>query len=220
MVKPKINKTHAQTTNVSKKVQIEFASSSIASSPFDPISFDIELNKPKDSLFSKRLIIIGIMIIIITIIAITPQEFLIILRLLVTVLNASLIDAPTIGTKLLIANLAVFIDKESDPCDITFFKEKINMKIDIVKMMTEVNVALIVLVIPLKSLLPIGLIQIKARQILTRGSKETIKKLSIMAINKVMEVLITAAFVMFPHIMLNTLINGKKELTTRHMLFK
>lgn len=220
MVKPKINKTHAQTTNVNKKVQIEFASSSIASSPLDPISFDIELSKPRDSLFNKRLIIIGITIIIITIIAITPQEFLIILRLLVTVLNASLIDAPTIGTKLLIANLAVFIDKESDPCDITFFKEKINIKIDIVKIMTDVNVVLSVLVIPLKSLLPIGLIQINARHILTRGSKETIKKFSIIAINKVIEVLITAAFVIFPHIMLNTLINGKKELTTRHILFK
>ena len=220
IVNPKINRTDAQATKVNKNVQTELASLNISPSLFKPISFDTELKNPKEILLSSKLMITGMIISKITIIAITPQEFLIMLKLLLTVLKASFIEAPTIGTKLLIANFAVFIDKVSAPCEIMFFNEKINIKTVIVKIVIDVNAVLTVFVSPLKSFPPIGFIQAKAKHIFTRGRRETIKKLSTILINSAIEVLATAALVILPHIMLITLISGKNEFTTRHNAFR
>ena len=199
---------------------MEFASSNISPSLVSPIAFVIEFNSPKDSLFNKRLIITGITIKAMETMVITPQVFLIMLKLLLTVLNASFIEAQTIGTKLLMANLAVLIDRVSVPWDIMFFKEKINIKIDIVKIITEVNVVFMVFDTPWKFAPPSGLIQEKDKQIFTSGKSDTTKKLSIIAMNKDIEVAVTAALAIFPFIMLNMLIRGRKAFTTLHIAFK
>lgn len=99
-----------QATSVNKKLQIESASSKIVASLCPLIAFDIVASIENDSLLRKRLINIGSIRTTMEIIAIIPQEFFINERLEVTVLKASFTDEPTRGTKLLIANLAVFID--------------------------------------------------------------------------------------------------------------
>lgn len=133
-----INRTQPQQTRASKNPQIESASSSTPLSLLQPISLAREANKLNESLFKNKLIIIGSIKIAIEIIAITPQEFFIKERLDVTVLNASFIDEPTMGTKLLIANLAVFIERLSALWDRMFLKDKTNINIDIMNTVTEV----------------------------------------------------------------------------------
>ena len=102
-----------QETKVSKNPQTESASSKIEFSLLQPISLDSEDSRLKESLFKKRLIIMGSIMTATAIIAITPQDFFIIVRLALTVLKVSLTEAPTKGTKLLIANLVVFKEIES-----------------------------------------------------------------------------------------------------------
>ena len=123
--------------------------------------------------------IIGSIISAIINIAITPHVLLIKLRLEETVRKASLIDAPTIGTKLLIAKRAVFIDKLSAPCAKTFLNEKINIKIDITKIVTEVNVFLTILEIPPNSIPPRLFAQQSIIHIFTNGSINTAKMPSV-----------------------------------------
>ena len=96
-----------------KKAQIESASSRQEASLSAPIIFVIDARRLKESLYKNKFIIIGSIINAITIMAITPLVLLIMDILLATVLNASFIDEPTIGTKLLIANLAVFNERLS-----------------------------------------------------------------------------------------------------------
>ena len=60
----------------------------------------------------------------------------------------------------------------------------------------------------------------KDKQILTKGSSETTKKLSTRVIKRLIDVEITAALVKLPVIIHKTLISGKNALTIRHMLFK
>ena len=102
-----------QATIVNKKPQHESASSKIALSLSALTSCAIEERMLKESLFKNRLIIIGSIITAIAIIAIIPEDFLIKERLEETVRIASLTEEPTKGTKLLIANLTVFCERES-----------------------------------------------------------------------------------------------------------
>ena len=69
----------------------------------------------------------------------TPVELFIIPMLEVTARSDSFTDAPTNGTKLLIANLAVFNDTVSALCAKTFLSENIKVKIDITNTVIEVN---------------------------------------------------------------------------------
>ena len=115
MVIAKINKTQVMDTKVSKKPHIESASSSIPASLPPPTSLATEANMLKLTLFRKRFIITGSIIRAIEITARTPQELLIKEMLVETVRNASFMDGPTIGAKLLIANRAVFKERESAP---------------------------------------------------------------------------------------------------------
>ena len=55
-------------------------------------------------------------------------------------LIASFTDEPTMGIKLLIANFAVLIDKESALCARTFLVDNVNIKIDITNTVTPVKV--------------------------------------------------------------------------------
>lgn len=120
IVNAKINKTQLQQTRVSIKPQIESASSKIVASRCPPIAFDIVANTENESLFKNKLIIMGSIRTAIDIIPIIPQELLIKERLAVTVRRDSFIDEPTKGTKLLIANLAVFTEMESTLCAMVF----------------------------------------------------------------------------------------------------
>ena len=115
-----MNKTQEQATRVKINVQIESASSSKTASLLLLIAFAIEERIEKESLFKNRLIKIGSMSTTIAIMAIIPQEFFISERLEETVLNASLTDEPTKGTKLLIANRAVFSEIVSTLCERVF----------------------------------------------------------------------------------------------------
>ena len=91
------------------------ASSVILHSCSHPKALEIPDIISKDSLLNRRDIMTGKVMSRITIIAITPQELFIKLRLEVMVFKDSLTNPPTIGIKLPIANLAVRIDKESAP---------------------------------------------------------------------------------------------------------
>ena len=163
---------------------------------------------------------IGSIISAIAIIAITPHEFFINDRDEDTVLNASLTDAPTNGTKLLIANRAVFNVRVSAPCDSTFLNEKINIKIDIVKTVTEVNVVLTSFEIPPNSMPPMALTQPNIRQRLTRGSIKVIKKFSTKEINKTIEAFEIVAEVIFPLKICKPTIIGAKALITLQIIHK
>ena len=143
-----MNKTEEQDTSVSKYVQSESASSSIQLSLPLRSDFEIEESKPKEILFSIKYIMIGNTMRKTIKIPLTPHERLIIPMLEDTVLSASFIEEPTKGTKLLIANLAVFNETVSAPCAKTFFSEKINVKIDIMKTVTEVKAVLTAFDIP------------------------------------------------------------------------
>lgn len=112
-VKAKINKIEVQQTIASKNENIEFASSIIALSLLQEIPLQIPDKMLNESFESRREIMGGKIRIIIAMIAIIPHAFLIKPMLDITVRSASFIEAPTIGMKLLIANLAVFIDMES-----------------------------------------------------------------------------------------------------------
>ena len=115
-----MNKTQLQHTSVKIKLQAESASSKTAASFFPPTTFDIVASREKESLFKNRLITIGSIRIATDMIATIPQEFFINERLVVTVRRDSFTEEPTSGTKLLIANRAVLIDKESTLWAIVF----------------------------------------------------------------------------------------------------
>ncbi len=115
-----MNNMQVQETNVNKKPQTESASSKTVLSLLQLSSLDKEESRLNDSLFKNKLIIIGNIITATAIIAIIPQDFFINERLALTVLSASLTEAPTNGTKLLIANLAVFKEMESALCERVF----------------------------------------------------------------------------------------------------
>lgn len=151
IVNEKINKMQVQRTSVSKNPHIELASSITPYSLLQPSAFAIEAEILKNSLYNSNAMIIGNIRSAIVIIAIIPQEFFMSERLAVTVLKASFTVEPIIGIKLLIANLAVFIEIESAVCDKTFLQDKTNIKIDIINTVTPVNVFFNVLDIPLKS---------------------------------------------------------------------
>ena len=99
-----------QSTKASKNPHTEEASSMTTHSLLHFKHLPMEEVILKSSLFRSKEMIDGSMIIAIIIIAMIPHEFLIKDMLDVMVLNASLTVEPTIGIKLLIANLAVFID--------------------------------------------------------------------------------------------------------------
>ena len=79
MVNAKMNKMHVHITSVSKKPQIELASSITQHSSLQPRVFAIAAEMFKISLYNRSEIIIGIMSKAIIIIAVIPQEFFIIL---------------------------------------------------------------------------------------------------------------------------------------------
>lgn len=106
----KMNSIQVEITNKSIKPQIELISSKIALSLLHPSAFEIVLEILKTILLSNKEIIIGSARNTITIIASMPHEFFTSDKLAITVLNDSFTVEPTIGIKLLIANLAVFID--------------------------------------------------------------------------------------------------------------
>lgn len=120
MTRAKINKTQVQQTSVRANPQTESASSNTVASRCPPIALDIVAKIENESLFKNKFIMIGNIKTAIAIIAMMPHEFLISERLAVTVFNDSLTLEPTKGTKLLIANLAVFIEIVSTPCAIVF----------------------------------------------------------------------------------------------------
>ena len=178
----KIKRVQVQAIKVSIYVHKESASSKIALCMPQSIVLDMPPRSPKQSLFRKTYIIIGSIISAMTNIATTPHEFLIILRLVETVRNASLIEAPTMGTKLLIAKRAVFIDKRSASCVRIFLKEKININIDITNIVTEVNVFLTILETPPNSIPPRLFAQLSIIHIFTSGIIKTTRKLSVIDI--------------------------------------
>ena len=93
-------------------------------------------------------------------------------RLEDTVLKASLTEEPTKGTKLPMANRAVFNERVSTPCESVLLYDKTNIRIDIVKTVTDVKVDFIIFVTPLKSqLLDKAFTHPNAKQILVIGNK-------------------------------------------------
>jgi hypothetical protein len=215
IVSAKINNTQVQHTRASKNPQIESASLSIIDGFSFPSILEIELSKLNDSLFTNRFIIIGSIIKIITVTPIIPVLLLIRDKLEVTYFNASLTEAPTNGTKLLIAKRAVFIDNESLPCAMFVLNEKTNINIDIVNTVTEEKAVLIVFVIPLKSHEPPRvLIQLKDKLHVTNGSIIFTKNSSTKEINRSIEELDAKAKDVLPDIMLRLIITGMKEFIT------
>ena len=150
-VKANINKIHVQITSSSKNPQIELISSKIPPSLQQPRDFAIALDILKISLLNRREIIIGSISSEIMKIAIIPHDDFTKDKLALTVLNASLTVGPTIGIKLLIANFAVFIDKLSIDWDNSPLPDRINIKTDIIKMVTPEKELFNVFDIPLKS---------------------------------------------------------------------
>ena len=122
------------------------------------------------------------------------------------------------GTKLLIANLAVFIDIESAPCAKIFLKEKTNIKIDMTNTVTEVKVFLISLDMPPNSIPPSAFIQLNIRHKFTKGSMKATKKPSTIEINKTIEALDIVAEVIFPLIICIVAIIGAKALITLQII--
>ena len=160
--------------------------------------FEIPPKSPNEILFRNRYIIIGNIINAIITIAKTPQELFIKPRLDETVRNASFIDAPTIGRKLLIAKRAVLIVSVSAPCDIMFLREKTNIKMDIINIVTEVKEFLISLDIPANSMPPIYLIELNTKQIFISGSIHETNNTSVSAIKRTIAPLPIAAVDIFP----------------------
>ena len=216
----KIKRTQLAQTNVNIYKQIESASSRMTLCLSQCNIFDIDARRPKLSLFKNKYIIIGIIMSAIDIMAITPHEFLIKEREEEIVFKASLTDAPTKGVKLLMAKRAVFKVIVSTLSEIVFFNEKINIKIDIIKTVTDVNVVLTSFEIPLNSMPPIALIQLNIRDKLTSGSINTSKKPSTKEINKTMEEFDTVADDIFPLTSCKLIIIGAKALITLQMILK
>ena len=150
----------------------------------------------------------------IQIIATIPHEFFIIEREEETVRKASLIEAPTMGTKLLIANRAVLMERESAPCDSMLLKEKININTDITKTVTDVNVFLTSFEIVPNSIPPSAFIQLNIRQRLTSGSINATKKPSTTEINNTIDAFVIPAELILPPIICNDAIIGANEVIT------
>ena len=110
-----MNRTDVQAARVKRKLQIESASSNIDFSPLPPNAPEIMERRLKEILFKNRFMITGNVITAIAIIAIVPQEAFKSERLALRVLKVSFTDAPTIGTRFPMANLAVFILRLSAP---------------------------------------------------------------------------------------------------------
>lgn len=140
--------------------------------------------------------------------------------LVATVLKASLTEAPTRGTKLLIAKRAVFKVRLSELWDNMFFVVKININIDITKTVTEVKVVFNVFEIPLKLPPPSGLMQAKDIQSFTRGSIKPTKNASINDISTSISVFKTTALERLPFIMLSVVISGTNAFITLDSVFK
>ena len=216
-----MNSTQVQATIVKRNPQIESASSRMALSLFTFIIFAREDNMLKESLFKKRLIIIGNIKIAIEIIPIIPDDFFIKSKLEFTVRKASLTEAPTNGTKLLIAKRAVLIDKESALCESVLLNDKTNINIDITNTVTEEKVVFTVLEMPLKSTLcPTLFIQAKDKHILISGSINAIKNPSTKLINKSIVPLIIIALETLPLIVKRAMIIGMKAFITLHKICK
>lgn len=216
MVSAKINITQVQATKTSINPQRESASSNISPSDEQFSALHTDPRNPKESLYSNKCIIIGTIKSAIAIIAIIPQVLLITPRLDDTVLKASLIDAPTIGTKLLIAKRAVFIESESFPCAKTFFADNRKNNIDITKTLTEVKAVFIVLDIPLRLHPPIGLTIEMVRQDLTSGIRQTTKNPSTKVIASTEIAQLVVVLDIAPDIIPIVLIKGKKAFITLH----
>lgn len=220
IVIPNINKTQLQQTRVNINPHIESASSNTADSLLQPIKRAKEVDMLNDNLFKNRLMIIGSIINAIEIIAITPHELFIKERLDVTVLSASFIDEPTRGTKLLIANLAVFKDKLSLLCVKMFLYDNTNIKIDITNTVTEVNVFFTVFEMPEKShVFPQARTQDKESKTLINGSIDDIKKISTREIKSIIDVAVTVALLMLPLIMSIAVIIGVNVFITPQRIF-
>jgi len=154
------------------------------------------------------------------IIAITPQDFFIIVRLALTVLKVSLTEAPTKGTKLLIANLVVFKEIESALWESVLLYDSTNIKSDITNTVTDVNVVLTVFEIPLTSQqLFKHLTHPNAKHILISGSINESKKVSTTLMNNMKELFITTALDIFPLIVSVLIIIGIKLFITLHKSF-
>ena len=123
-------------------------------------------------------------------------------------------EAPTIGTKLLIANLAVFNETVSAPCVSIFLNEEINIKSDIIKTVTDVNVFLTSLDNPPNSTPPIDFTQLNIIQIFINGSMQAIRKPSVMEISKIIVAFVIVAVEILPLIISIDVIIGAKELIT------
>lgn len=136
---------------------------------------------------------------------------MIIERLEVIVLSASLTVEPTIGIKLLIANFAVLIDRLSEACEMIFLQDNTNIKMDITKTVTPVNVFFNVFEIPLKSYCLLkDLIIVKQMQMFTIGSINITKKFSIIDINNTNDAFAIPPLVILPVIIYNVAIKGAK----------
>lgn len=214
-VKPKINKTDVQAQSVKRKVHIESASSKIAFSPCPPIAPDTMDNMLNESLFKNKFMITGKVMTAIAIMAITPQELFIDAMLELKVRRASFTDEPTKGTKLLMANLAVFIDSESALWLSTPLYDKTKRKTDITNTVTEVKVVRTIFVIPLRSQAWFAdLTEENARQTLTTGSISFNKNSSTKLINNSIEPFVTTALDKFPLSVKTVTITGKKAFVT------
>jgi len=220
MVNAKMNKMHVHIASVSKKPQIELASSITQHSSLQPRAFAIAAEMFKINLCKRSEIIIGIMSRAIIIIAVIPQEFFIMVMLEVIVLNASFTVEPMTGMKLLIANFAVLIDKLSAACDIIFLHDNTNINVDIIKIVTPVKEFFKIFDIPLKSYCFANDFTIEKQiVILTIGNIKTIKNLSMIAINKTNEALAIPPLVILPDITYKVAINGEKLSIILHNVF-
>ena len=138
----------------------------------------------------------------------TPHEPFIIPMLEDTVLNDSFTDAPTRGTKLLIANLAVLSESVSAPCAKTFLSEKTKVKIDIIKTVTEVKVVRVTLEIAPNSYPPIDFIQENIIESFINGNISLTRQVFITAIKIIIEVFSSIALEIFPLIISTVVIIG------------
>ena len=208
-------------TRTSKKPQIELASSITPHSLLHPSTLATDADIFRTNRYKRRDIIIGSINNATTIIAVIPQEFFIIARLDVIVLNASFTVEPIIGIKLLIANFAVLIDRLSAVCDMIFLQDKTNMNTDITKIVTPVKVFLKIFEMPPKSYCEVkDFIIAKQIHMLTIGSIKATKYRSVIAINNTNEAFAIPPLVIFPVITYNEAINGAKLSITLHKALK
>ena len=212
MVNANINKIEVHITRASKNPHIEEASSIIIASLSHFKHLATEPIKLSNNLWINKEIIDGKTIIVITIIATIPQEFLIKEMLEMTVLKASFTVVPTIGMKLLMANLAVFIEMLSADCDKMLLHDKTNIKIDITNTVTPVKVFFNIFEKPLKSKYPPrDFIMEKHIQILTIGNIKDTKNFSIKDIYNNNEALAMPPLVTLPVKTYKVAIKGAKH---------